>query len=160
MKRGVAVNRYSPFFVCERQFLLVPEEARLLTDFSIAGLGRFYVASRGLTSYPTCMRQILKKEINILLTSRQHGMIARLKETGINMSSLARLAIRKFGDQPLEEVTDSGGKDKRVVIYLEQTDLDKLDVVAQREGMSRSVVLRTLLARYLDENEDALNRLF
>ncbi len=106
------------------------------------------------------MRQILKKEINILLTSRQHGMIARLKETGINMSSLARLAIRKFGDQPLEEVTDSGGKDKRVVIYLEQTDLDKLDVVAQREGMSRSVVLRTLLARYLDENEDALNRLF
>ncbi len=47
------------------------------------------------------MRNITKKEINILLTSRQHAMLAKLRETGVNMSSISRLAIRKFGEAEL-----------------------------------------------------------
>ena len=106
------------------------------------------------------MRKITKKEINILLTARQHALIARLRETGINMSSLARLALRKFGDAPLAATVDDAPKTKRVVLYLEEVDLECLEAIALREGESKSEVLRALLGRYLTENEDALNRLF
>ncbi len=106
------------------------------------------------------MRNINKKEINILLTPQQHSLIARLKETGLNMSSLSRLAIRKFGAAVLEEKIDDGTKSKRVVIYLEADDIIKLESIAARESISKSEALRRLLATYLFVNEDALNRLF
>lgn len=105
------------------------------------------------------MRNIIKKEINILLTARQHSMITRLRETGVNMSSISRLAIRKFGDSSLEQV-DDGAKSKRVVIYLEAQDCESLETISAREGLTRSEALRRLIAKYLSENEDALNRLF
>lgn len=105
------------------------------------------------------MRNIKKKEINILLTPRQHAQIARLRETGINMSSLARIALRKYADRTIVN-DDSSAKTRRAVLYLEDADLLMLDVIAAREGLSKSEVLRCLLAMYLSENEDALNRLF
>lgn len=106
------------------------------------------------------MRNINKKEINILLTPRQHSIIAKLKETGINMSSLSRLAIRKFGEASLEEKFSDGAKSKRVVIYLDSEDIDKLETIATRESITKSESLRRLLAIYLEVNEDALNQLF
>jgi len=105
------------------------------------------------------MRQLNKKEVNILLTPHQHSLIARLKETGINMSSLSRLAIRKFGNSELTE-PDDGPKSRRVVLYLEMEDIEQLELIAARENNRKSEVLRRLLAKYLSENEDALNRLF
>ena len=112
------------------------------------------------TVYTVYMRNINKKEINILLTPRQHSVIAKLKETGINMSSLSRLAIRKFGASDLREDTGDGAKSKRVVIYLEGDDIDTLDTIAAREGITKSETLRRLLAAYLSVNEQALNQLF
>lgn len=106
------------------------------------------------------MRNINKKEINILLTPQQHSLIARLKETGLNMSSLSRLALRKYGASTLEGKIDDGAKSKRVVIYLEGGDIDTLETIAAREGITKSEALRRLLATYLSVNEDALNRLF
>ncbi len=106
------------------------------------------------------MRNISKKEINILLTPQQHGLIAKLKETGVNMSSLSRLAIRKFGKTDFEESTDDSAKTKRVVIYLEAEDIESLETIAARKGISKSEALRRLLATYLSVNQDALKQLF
>lgn len=75
------------------------------------------------------------------------------------MSSLSRLAIRKFGKTELTE-TDDGPKSRRVVLYLEMDDIEKLETIATKEKTTKSEVLRRLLAKYLSENEDALNRLF
>lgn len=106
------------------------------------------------------MRNITKKEINILLTSPQHSLIAKLKETGLNMSSISRLAIRKFSSADLEAYTDSGAKTKRVVIYLEEDDIQTLEFISTKNGLSRSETLRRLLATYLSVNEKALDQLF
>lgn len=86
--------------------------------------------------------------------------MARLKETGLNMSSISRLAVRKFGDAPLTENPDDAAKSKRVVIYLEADDIEKLEQIAARHGISKSEALRRLLATYLTVNEAALNQLF
>ncbi len=112
------------------------------------------------TVYTVLMRNINKKEINILLIPLQHSVIAKLKETGINMSSLSRLAVRKFGDSSLDEEFSEGVKSKRVVIYLEGEDIDQLVIIAAREGITKSETLRRLLAKYLTVNEIALNQLF
>jgi hypothetical protein len=106
------------------------------------------------------MRNINKSELNILLTPRQHSLIAQLKETGVNMSSLSRLAIRKFGDSSLEEMGDDGAKSKRVVIYLEADDIEKLELIAARKSITKSEALRRLLSTYLNVNQEALNQLF
>lgn len=106
------------------------------------------------------MRPINKKEINTLLTPHQHALLARLKETGLNMSSLSRLAIRKFSNAALDENPDDGAKSKRVVIYLESQDIAALEAVAARKGISKSEALRRLLSVYLSVNESALNQLF
>lgn len=76
------------------------------------------------------------------------------------MSSISRLAIRKFGDSSLTENPDDGAKSKRVVIYLEAEDSEKLEHIAARHGISKSEALRRLLATYLSINESALNQLF
>lgn len=106
------------------------------------------------------MRNIKKKEINILLPPHQHSQILRLKETGINMSSLARLAIRKFGHAELTESPDDGAKSKRAVIYMEEEDIKNLESIAAHHSLSKSETLRRLLATYLSVNENALNQLF
>ena len=76
------------------------------------------------------------------------------------MSSLSRLAIRKFGDSSLDEEFSEGVKSKRVVIYLEGEDIEKLGIIAAREGITKSETLRRLLTKYLTVNEQALNQLF
>lgn len=76
------------------------------------------------------------------------------------MSSISRLAVRKFGDSSLTESPDDGAKSKRVVIYLEADDIEKLELIAARHGISKSEALRRLLATYLSINESALNQLF
>ena len=106
------------------------------------------------------MRNIKKKEINILLTLPQHSLIAKLKESGLNMSSLSRLAIRKFGSANLEAYTDSGSKTKRVVIYLEEDDIQSLESISTKNDLSKSETLRRLLATYLSVNEKVLDQLF
>jgi hypothetical protein len=106
------------------------------------------------------MRNIKKREINVLLSPQQHSLIAKLKETGVNMSSLSRLAIRKFGATDLEERPDDGAKTKRVVIYLEAEDIESLETISTRKGISKSDALRRLLSTYLTVNQAALNQLF
>lgn len=122
--------------------------------------GVIHLADIQLILYDLGMRNITKKEINILLTPQQHSLIARLKETGLNMSSLSRLALRKFGTTNLGEGQDDGAKTKRVVIYLDGDDLESLEAISAREGISKSEALRRLLATYLSVNQDALNQLF
>lgn len=111
------------------------------------------------TVYNGDMRNIIKKEINILLTPQQHALIARLKETGLNMSSLSRLAIKKFGDACID-TPDDGAKTKRAVIYLEAEDIEKLEEISASKGISKSETLRRLLATYLSVNQSALDQLF
>jgi hypothetical protein len=98
-------------------------------------------------------------ELNIYLTEQQYAQIARLRETGLNMSSLARLAIRKFAADTLVAPSDSS-KSKRVLIYLDLADAQTLENVAAREGVSRSEALRQLLAKYLTVNSRAIDSLF
>jgi hypothetical protein len=74
------------------------------------------------------------------------------------MSSLSRLAIRKFGAAPIERIEESGKK-IRVNIYLEAKDLENLQEIAQRDGMTSSEVLRHLISKYLRINENALKQL-
>lgn len=95
-----------------------------------------------------------------MLTAQQHSLMSRLKETGVNMSSISRLAIRKFGDSVINKSRDDGAKSKRVVIYLEAEDNEKLDHIASCQGISKSEALRRLLTTYLTVNEAALNQLF
>lgn len=76
------------------------------------------------------------------------------------MSSVSRLAIRKFGDSEINECPDDGAKSKRVVIYLEADDIEKLEAISARHDISKSETLRRLLATYLTVNEAALNQLF
>ncbi len=76
------------------------------------------------------------------------------------MSSLSRLAIRKFGDTDFELNPDEGAKTKRVVIYLEAEDIEKLEAISSRKAISKSETLRKLLCHYLTVNEEALNQLF
>ena len=103
--------------------------------------------------------KIKKDEINVRLTTPQHTLIARLKETGLNMSSISRLAIRKYGDAELME-GDDNAKDKRVVIYIEKDDLEKLREIADKRKLSSSETLRRLIGTYLEVNRDILNNLF
>lgn len=104
------------------------------------------------------MRKINKSEINTYITEAQRDLISNLKETGINMSSISRLAIRKYGADPIEAIEDTGKK-IRVNLYLESEDLKNLQDIAQREGIKSSEVVRHLLSKYLRINEHALKQL-
>jgi allophanate hydrolase subunit 1 len=104
------------------------------------------------------MRNIKKSEINTYITEAQRDLISKLKETGINMSSLSRLAIRKYGADSIETIEDTGKK-IRVNLYLEPEDLKNLQKIAQREGIKSSEVLRHLISKYLRLNENALMQL-
>jgi hypothetical protein len=98
-------------------------------------------------------------ELNIYLTANQHAQIARMRETGINMSAIARLAIKKFGVSALAP-EDDAPKSKRVVLYLGAEDVTALATLSAREGVSRSNVLRRLIATYLGVNAEAIESLF
>ncbi len=105
------------------------------------------------------MRNIKKSEINTYITEKQRDFIACLKDTGINMSSIARLAIRKYSaGKPIERIEDTGKK-IRVNLYLESSDLTSLQEIAQREALSSSEVLRHLISKYLRLHEKALKQL-
>ena len=105
------------------------------------------------------MRNINKSEINTYITEYQRDFIASLKDTGINMSSIARLAIRKYGsDKPMERIEDTGKK-IRVNLYLESTDLKNLQEIGLREGITSSEVLRHLISKYLRIHEKILKQL-
>jgi len=107
------------------------------------------------------MRKINKEELNIYLTVEQHSLMGQLRETGVNMSSLARLAIRKFGNESLIDLPEQDSpKSKRVNLYLDPEDMENLEKIATREGVKRSEVLRRLLAKYLLVNREALKSLF
>jgi hypothetical protein len=107
------------------------------------------------------MRKINKEELNIYLTQEQHELMGQLRETGVTMSSLARLAIRKFGNMSLNDLPElDAPKSKRVNLYLDTEDMRNLDDIAAREGVKRSEILRRLLAEYLQVNREALKSLF
>jgi hypothetical protein len=107
------------------------------------------------------MRNVKREELNIYLTQEQHELMGQLRETGVNMSSLARLAIRKFGQNSLNDLPEQDSpKSKRVNLYLDPEDMKSLDEIAVREGVKRSDILRRLLAKYLMVNQEALKSLF
>lgn len=111
--------------------------------------------------YSAAMRKINKEELNIYLTQELHELMKQLRETGVNMSSLARLAIRKFGNESLIDLPElDSPKSKRVNLYLDPEDMRSLESIATREGVKRSEVLRRILAKYLLINRDALKSLF
>jgi hypothetical protein len=74
------------------------------------------------------------------------------------MSSIARLAIRKYGANPIEKGEDTGKK-VRVNLYLEEGDLKNLQEIAQREGIKNSEILRHVISKYLRMHKNALMQL-
>lgn len=99
------------------------------------------------------------KSVNIHLTKDLHGQILSLRELGITLSSVARLAIKKYGSQPIADVDSTLVKAQRVILYLDLNNYDELGKIAAREGRSRADVLRCLMTRYLRENKKALESL-
>jgi Zn-dependent peptidase ImmA (M78 family) len=100
-----------------------------------------------------------KVNLNIYLTAGQHAQMARMRATGINMSAIARLAIKKFASCTLEPDDDTP-KAKRVVLYISADDAETLSTLSAREGVSRSSVLRRLISIYLRANAAAIKSLF
>lgn len=98
-------------------------------------------------------------ELNLYISSNQHYQIGRLRETGINLSSLARLAIRKCAHIALD-LEDETAKNKRIQVYLGHEDAAVLQHIADELGCSRAMAMRRLLSTYLRINAVALESLF
>lgn len=98
-------------------------------------------------------------DFNLYITVDQFNLISRLKKTGINMSSLCRLAIRKCSHMPLDPEDESPCL-KRVAIYLASEDAVVLQRLSDQLDEPRSQVLRRLLTTYLRINTAAIESLF
>jgi len=98
-------------------------------------------------------------EFNVYLSADQYSRLTRLRETGMNLSSIARLAIRKCADGPIDPEPEATSYPQRVLIYIHPDDASRLKVLATREGVSRAVILRRLLTTYLRINADAIESL-
>lgn len=98
-------------------------------------------------------------EFNVYLSADQYSRLTRLRETGMNLSSIARLAIRKCGDGPIDPEPEVTSYPKRILIYIHKKDAARLQELANREGVSRAVILRRLLTTYLRINAAAIESL-
>jgi len=77
----------------------------------------------------------------------------------MNLSSIARLAIRKCADGPIDPEPEATSYPKRILIYLHPDDATRLQKLADRDGVSRAVILRRLLTTYLRINATAIESL-
>lgn len=98
-------------------------------------------------------------EFNLFITTGQYDQIARLRETGLNLSSLARLALRKLAQADLDPEDDSP-RPKRAVVYLSPDDALTLQIIADRKGISRAMAIRQILTTYLRIHSVAIESLF
>ncbi len=105
------------------------------------------------------MRKITKSEINVYISENQHMFVSQLRETGINLSSISRMAIRMFRKSALESDEGASSKKIRVTIYLENHDRDVLEAISLREHVSASEALRCLISMFLKAKETALRQL-
>jgi hypothetical protein len=98
-------------------------------------------------------------EFNLHLSTQLYSQISRLSDSRINLSSIARLAIRKCGHGQLD-AEDDVSKPKRVLIYLSPEEAAALQKLSEQENISRATTLRRLLATYFRINADAIESLF
>jgi hypothetical protein len=98
-------------------------------------------------------------EFNLHLSSQLYNQISRLSDTGINLSSIARLAIRKCGHTQIDAEYEVS-RPKRVLIYLSPEEAAVLQKLSEQENISRAMTLRRLLTTYLRINADAIESLF
>jgi hypothetical protein len=100
-----------------------------------------------------------KIEINIFLTRAQYLELKPLRELGLNMSSISRIAITKYHDSTLENFEQAGPL-QRVQLYLDLETNKLLQSLADRVGTNRSETLRNLLSRYLHDHMNLIKQLF
>lgn len=98
-------------------------------------------------------------EFNVYLSSDQYSQLTRLRETGMNLSSIARLAIRKCAEGSIDPEPETTSYPQRVLIYIHTDDAARLQELANRDGVSRAVILRRLLTTYFRINREALESL-
>jgi len=102
-----------------------------------------------------------KIEINIYLSKSQHAELKNLRQLGLNMSSLSRIALKKYQCTSLdnESTPDIGGL-KRVQLYLDERSSELVSSIAINHGINRSETLRRVLARYLRDHVELIRQLF
>ena len=100
-----------------------------------------------------------KRSYNLYLSEYLHNQLSRSTEAGLPASSVASLAIRKWegGDLPSG---DECSCPVRVNIYLTPSDADVLGAIASSHSISRADALRRLITVYIDQNRDAISRMF
>lgn len=100
-------------------------------------------------------------EINFHISSELFTKLNRLQEAGLSLSAIARLAIRKCHNQPLDDDQSDNTLPKRLLLYIHPEEARLLDELSSRYGeRSRASSLRRLIATYLRVNASAINDLF
>lgn len=77
----------------------------------------------------------------------------------MNLSSIARLAIRKCANLPLDSETKGVSYPQRILIYIHSEDACRLQEVSVQLGVKRAVALRRMLTTYLRINAQAIESL-
>jgi hypothetical protein len=99
-------------------------------------------------------------EFNLYLSQAIFLQLQMLQDVGLGMSAVARLAVRKCSNMPLD-ADDSDPTPKRVLLYLHPAESTLLDELTAKEGdRSRGQTLRRLIATYLRTNATAINAMF
>jgi len=98
-------------------------------------------------------------EFNLHISTQQYSQLIRLRETGMNLSSIARLALRKCADGPIDPEPEASSYPQRILIYIHPGDAIRLQDLATREGTNRAAVLRRLISTYLRINAQAIESL-
>jgi hypothetical protein len=100
-----------------------------------------------------------QKRFSLFLSENQFNQVQLLCAAGLTMSTIARQAIRKCQDLPLEP-EGVKPRPKRFTPYLSTEDVSMLSAVAGRLDCSKAEALRLLVSKYLSINESAINSLF
>ena len=99
-------------------------------------------------------------EFNFHITKNLSLQVARLQGAGLNLSAVARLAIRKCATLPLDEEDDTP-RSRRILLYLHVDEAKLLDELAAQEGYrSRARTLRRLITTFLRIYAPEIDRLF
>lgn len=99
-------------------------------------------------------------EFNFHISSELNSQISTLQDAGLSLSAIARLAIRKCGNDSLDEEPEAS-LPKRVLLYLHPDDAKILESLAAREGdRSRARTLRRLISTFLRSRTSAIAELF
>jgi len=110
--------------------------------------------------YNSMIKHTNTTEINFHIDVELYRQLAQLQSAGLSQSAVARLAIRKCFNLPLDGDVDNSFP-KRLNLYLTEDDAKLLDELANRQGeRSRAKTLRRLIATYLRTNASAIESLF